>query len=198
VPTTYTLADIDATNLLARVMAAHYPRLHDAGVRVGILFARNADGPALKRGGYEVLAYVRPVPLRDRLTKGYDAELVIDGGEWERLRPRQQESLCHHELGHLDTIDLTPAEMKAREGDESVAWRTDGLGRPKLKRVPGDWIGGDGFDETVAVYGADAIEYEAIARCKAKADAARNAADRAGGPAGPFDDGDDDTGAEVA
>lgn len=175
--TTYTLADTDVTNLLARVMALRFPRLADAGVKVGVLLARNADGPALKRNGYEVLAMIKPVPLKDRLTKGYDAELVIDGGEYERLRERQQESLLHHELSHIDTVDLTPAEMKAREEDESVTWKTDDLGRPKLKGVPGDWHCGDGFEQTVAIYGGDAIEYENIRRCQRRADAARAAGD---------------------
>jgi hypothetical protein len=174
-PTTYTMADTDVTNLLLRVMARRCPRLHDAGVKVGVLMARNPDGPPLKRGGYEVLAMIKPVPLKDRLTKGYDAELVIDGGEYERLRGRQQEALLAHQLAHIDTIDLTPAEMRAREQDETVTWKTDDLGRPKLKSVPGDWQAGDGFKQVVAEYGSDAIEYENIARCRAKADAAKRA-----------------------
>jgi hypothetical protein len=46
---------------------------------------------------------------------------------------------------------------------------------PKLKSVPGDWIAGDGFKAVVAEYGTDAIEYEMLARCKARADAAKRA-----------------------
>jgi hypothetical protein len=174
-PTTFSMADADVVNLIARVMARRYPRLHDAGVKVGTLLARNPDGPPIKSGGYEVLATIKPVPLKDRLTKGYDAELLIDGGEYERLRSRQQEALIAHELAHIDTVDLTPAELKAREGDDSVTWKTDDLGRPKLKSVPGDWIAGDGFKAVVAEYGTDAIEYEMLARCKARADAAKRA-----------------------
>jgi hypothetical protein len=172
------MADADVQNLLAQVMAEHYPRLHEAGVKVGILMARNTEGPALKRGGYEVLAMIKPVPLKDRLTKGYDAELLIDAREYEEFRERRRESLLHHELGHIDTVDLTPAEMKAREEDESVTWKTDDLGRPKLKSVPGNWNCGDGFVRTVAEYGTDAVEYENIRRCQARADAARREGDR--------------------
>ncbi len=174
-PTTFALADTDVVNLLLRVMARRYPRLHDAGLRVGVLMARNPDGPPIKSGGYEVLAHIKPVPLKDRLTKGYDAELLIDWSEYERLRGRQQEALLAHALARLDTVDLTPAEMRAREEDESVTWKTDDLGRPKLKSVPGDWQAGDGFKQVVAEYGSDAIEFELLARCKAKADQAKRA-----------------------
>ena len=170
-PTTYSMADADVTNLLAEVMARRHPRLHEAGVKVGVLMARNPDGPALKRGGYEVLAMIKPVPLKDRLTKSYDAELVIDDGEYLRLRPRQQESLLAHELSHIDTVDLTPAERRGRD-DEEVTWKTDDLGRPKLVSVPGDWNAGDGFAAVVAEYGedAEAIDQEQAAD-NARADA---------------------------
>jgi hypothetical protein len=168
-PTTYTLADADVTNLLYRVMSQRHPRLADAEVKVGILMARNADGPALMRGGYETLGYIKPVPLKDRLTKGYDAELVIDAATYENLRSRQQESFLSHELSHINTIDDDESQ------DERVTWKTDDLGRPKLKSVPGDWNAGDGFAQNIAHYGADAIEYEIIARCKSRADQARRA-----------------------
>jgi hypothetical protein len=176
-PTTYTMADTDAVNLMNRVIARRFPRLFDAAVKVGVLFARNPDGPALKHGGYEVLAHIRPVSLKDRLTKGYDAELVIDAAEYERLRPRQQEALFAHELRHIDTIDRGENDPDEDEGDGAsrVTWKTDDLGRPRLKSVPGDWNGSDGFADVVAEYGSDAIEYENIARCKARADRARSA-----------------------
>lgn len=177
-PTTYHLADADVRNLLEQVMFEHHPRLHEAGVRVGVLFARNPDGPALKRNGYEVLAMIKPVPLKDRLTKGYDAELVIDGGEFETLKPRQQESTLHHELAHIDRVDLSPQELAARDEGDECSWKVDDLGRPKLRSVPGSWNAGDGHTSTVEIYGADAIEYELLARCKARADRARREAER--------------------
>lgn len=167
-PTTYTLADPDVLSLVSRVMKRRYPRLAKAEVAVGVLMARNDDGPAIKRNGYEVLACIKPVPLKDRLTKEYDAELVIDGAEYEKLRPRQQEALVAHELAHIDTVDDDESD------DETVTWKTDDLGRPKLKSVPGDWHAGDGFADVVAEYGTDAIEFELLSRCKARADRARH------------------------
>lgn len=177
-PTTYTLADLDVTNLLARVMARRYPRLHDAGVKVGVLMARNPDGPAIKRNGYAVLGHIKPVPLKDRLTKGYDAELVIDAREYEDLRPRQQEAFIAHELRHIDTIDRDGEAEEDDDTDTLATWKTDDLGRPKLKSVPGDWGDSDGFEDVVAEYGDDAIEYEILARCKSRADAAKRRGQR--------------------
>lgn len=171
-PTTYTLADADVKGLLARLIERHFPRLRDAEVRVGVLMARNPDGPPLKRGGHAVLAMIKPVPLKDRLTKGYDAELVIDAADFERLRPRQQESTLAHELRHIDTIDRGDDEG-GDEDDDRVTWKTDDLGRPKLRSVPGDWQAGDGFAANVAEYGLDAIEYENLSRCRARAEQSR-------------------------
>jgi hypothetical protein len=175
-PTTYTLADADVKDLLARPIARRFPRLAGAEVRVGVLMARNPDGHPLKRGGYPVLAMIRPVPLKDRLTKGYDAELVVDAADYERLRPRQRESLLAHELRHLDTVDRV--KDRGDEDDDRVTWKTDDLGRPKLRGVPGDWNAGDGFVANVAEYGSDAIEYELLSRCKGRADRARAEGER--------------------
>lgn len=176
-PTTYSIADPDVTDLLARVMARYHPRLNDAGVKVGVLFAHNSDGPAIKKGGYEVLACVKSVSLKDRLTKGYDAELLIDGGDYERLREGQRAALCDHVLSQLDTIDRGEDD----EGDgDLVSWKTDDIGRPKLRAVPGNWHAGVGFNAVIARHGSDAIEYENLSRCKAHADAARRQAERDG------------------
>lgn len=122
-----------------------------------------------------MLAHIRPVPLKDRLTKEYDAELVIDGAEYEQLRPGQREALLDHMLSGIDTVDRgedDPDEDQG-EGASKVTWRVDDLGRPKLKTVIGDWHAGPGYAEVVARHGTDAIEYELLSRCKARADAAR-------------------------
>lgn len=163
-PTTYCLPDPDVTNVMLRVMAAHHPRLHDAGVKVGILLAHNADGPAVKHGGYPALACIKPVALKDRVTKGYDAEMVIDASAYLDLRPGQQEALMDHELSHLDTVDLPPDQMKARDAGDEVSWKTDDLGRPKLRSIKGDWSAGDGFAAVIQRHGPDAIEFENLAR----------------------------------
>jgi hypothetical protein len=182
--TTYTMADRDLTTLLARTMAKRHPRLYDAGVRVGVLLAHNPDVPPIKHGGHPVLAKIKPVPLKDRLLKGIDAELVIDAAEYERLRERQKEALLSHELSHIDTIDRGEGDSDEDQGEgaSKVTWKVDDLGRPKLKSVPGDFDAGDCFLQVISYYGDDAIEYEMLRRCKGRADRAR-----AAGEQGDFD-----------
>lgn len=181
-PTTYTLADDDVLTLVARVMRLHHPRLREAEVRVGVLMAANSDGPAIKRNGYPVIATIKVVPLKDRVTKGYDAELLIDRHDWDDFRDEQMLALADHELSHIDTIDLSPSQLRAARQEDAKAptWKLDDLGRPKLKTVPGDWDAGDGFSAVVARHGPHAVEYVNLTRAKARADAARSAGERGG------------------
>lgn len=169
-PTTFSLADPDVVNLVGEVMAEFHPALAEAGVRVGVLMAANPDGVAIKHGGYPVLACVKVVPLKDRLTKGYDAEMLIDLGEWAQMTDRHHRAVIDHELSHLVRVANTKAD--AEEGD--VPWATDDLGRPKLKTRNGDWAAGDGFAAVVARHGEFAAEYLNLEKAKALADAARS------------------------
>lgn len=174
-PTSYSLADADTRNELARVMQRYHERLHTAQVRVAVLMARNPDGSAVKHGGYPALATIKPLPLKDRVLKDADALLVIDEDEWYDLKPAQRVALLDHELSHLDTIDRDENDPNedTGEGASKVTWKTDDIGRPRLKSVKGDWQAGDGFAAVVARHGASAIEFESLSRCKHRADTAR-------------------------
>lgn len=176
--TTYQHADEDVKELIASVMATYHPRLEKASVKIGALFALNPDGDAVKHAGYAALAKIKPVALKDRVAKEYDAELIIDEKAYRDLNDAQRESLIDHELSHIDTID-EPEDEAARarfvDGESAPTWRTDDLGRPKLRSVSGDWNVGDGFTQVVARHGEMAIEYENIRLAKGRADAARSA-----------------------
>ena len=74
--TTYRKADDDIVELLATVMREHHPDLHEAGVWVGVVEAHNPDGDAVKHGGYPAFACVKIVSPRDRVSKGYDVEML--------------------------------------------------------------------------------------------------------------------------
>jgi hypothetical protein len=167
VPTTFSLPDPDVTELLAEQMLLHHPRLRKAGVKVGVLLANNPDGPALKRQGYPVLAMVKVVALRDRLTKGYDAELQIDLHAWGELTPAAQAACLDHELSHLDLCDVPASQLRAVQADDPDAptWRLDDLGRPKLRSVPGDWASSDGFRSVCERHGRAAVEMLSLERC---------------------------------
>lgn len=182
--TSWHKADAEVTAVLDLMRREHHPRLTEAGVRVCVLMGFNPEGDAITHGGYPAAAKVKVVALKDRITKGYDAEMHIDERVWHELTDALRASLIDHELCHLDTVDLSPKELAAaREnyGSNAPTWRTDDIGRPKLRSVPGDWNTGDGFKAVIARHGLNAIEYRNIAAAKQAADQARTAgeADRA-------------------
>lgn len=154
-----------------RLRDAH-PEMFAVGVRVGVLMALAEDGPAVRHGGYPAAATVRVVPHKDRVTKGYDAEMVIDQDVWDGLRPRQQQALISHELAHL--VLVQKVDQKTGQGKPQFDWG----GRPKLRTRPGDWSAGDGFGEIVREFGEDAIEFENLKRCYHHAESHREAGER--------------------
>ena len=125
--TTYQRADDNVWKLLDRVMKAHHHRLQDAGVRVGILFATNPDGDPVKHGGYPALAKIKPVSLKDRVSKAFDAELIIDESAFRQLRDEQREALIDHELSHINTVDLSPDELAAARHEDELPHAADAV-----------------------------------------------------------------------
>jgi hypothetical protein len=168
--TTYQMAESDVTEMLQNVMVAFHPELVEADTKVGCLMAENPDGDPVKHGGYPALAAIKVVTLRDRVSKGYDAEMVIDRHEWDQMTDEHREALLDHELSHLVRVPNTKDERE----DGELDWKVDDLGRPKLKLRPGDWSAGDGFKAVVARHGRFAAEYLNIQKAKAMADAARD------------------------
>ena len=160
--------DEDVVQMLRHVMDKWHQPLAQLQVRVGILLATNPEGGgAVKHGGYPAMATIKPTSLKDRVSKGYDAELVIDGEIWDQLAEETKAALIDHELSHI-----TPVVKKGVDG--KLAPQLDDLGRPKLKSVKGDWNCGDGFKHVVSRHGADAVEFENIRRAHAIAVAAAN------------------------
>lgn len=170
-PTVYSNGSADMYAAVAARLKAAEPELAAAGVKVGVLLASNPDGPAVKHGGYPCSATIRVVSARDRVAKGYDAELTIDDTVWAELSPTGREALVAHELRHLR---LVPAKVKkGQEPDpDAPAWQVDDLGRPKLKAVPADWNAGDGFAEIVAEFGESAVELASLRAVVARAEGA--------------------------
>lgn len=183
-PTTFQIADEECTQQLGKVMERHHPRLAEAGVKVGVLMAFNPEGDAVRHGGYPAFASIRVVALRDRVTKGYDAEMLIDETQWQSMSEAHRAALLDHELSHLSLVPMSAKQLAEARANNSAApdWKLDDLGRPKLKLVKGDWNAGDGFRDVVARHGKVAIEFANIASAKAMADAA------ASGEAGNGDD----------
>lgn len=163
--TAYQTADGDVRKVVNEAIDSFHKRLRDVNLELGVLVAQNLSGPGVRHNGYPALATIRVVPLKDRVTKGYDAELLIDEREWNSMRPQHRLALCDHELTHLVIVkDKKSGEVKR-----------DDLGRPKLKTQKGDWNGGDGFAEVVERHGDFAVEFLNAQRAftKAKSAAAR-------------------------
>lgn len=167
--TVYSVAtdDDDITGYVRDRLRSHHQEMAELGVRVGVLWAENEDGDALTHGGYPAAAKIKVVPQRDRITKGYDAELLVDRKWWEDESPRRRRALVAHELRHL--------KLAKKDIRGAMRVQYDDNGRPKLKTVPGDWNGGDGFYEIVREFGADAVEYLNALSVWAKADGAERA-----------------------
>lgn len=178
-PTTFHKAEPATTDLLREVVYDHHRDLHTAGVQIGVIVCENPDGDALKHHGTPAFANIRVVSPVDRVGKGYDAELRIDGGKWERLHHARRVALLDHELSHLKlkkswSVAILDAN-KEPTGETELRWDTDDAGRPQLKTIPGDWETSDGFVAVVARHGLDAIEYASIDQAKRFADEARRA-----------------------
>lgn len=175
-PTTYRLADPgdQVRELLAAVMEEHHPDLHTAGVKVGVLMAFNAEGDAVKASGYPALATMKPCNARERASKDYDCELVVDEIAYRDLRDRQRAALLDHELSHVALVPLSVKELQAAQAYDAAApwWKLDDTGRPRLKSVKGDWMAGDGFAAVIERHGEHAAEFLNLERCWRRAEQA--------------------------
>lgn len=97
-PTTYTKASDATVALLNHTIEMFHKPLKQHKVLIGVLIAANPDGPAISHAGYQAAAKIKVVPLKDRLTKGYDAELLIDHDHWKECKEEHQIALLDHEL----------------------------------------------------------------------------------------------------
>jgi hypothetical protein len=163
VPVMYDQADDDVMSLLKEAMSAWHPALLRLHVRVGVLMASSStDAPPVRHGGYPAAATIRVVSLKDRVSKPYEAEMVIDAQWWREQDKSVQTALMDHELSHLSLVARKP---KKGEDDNGPLYKYDGLGRPCLKLRKGDWNGGDGFESVVERHGEAAVELKNVEQC---------------------------------
>jgi hypothetical protein len=167
--TSFQMADSTVTELVEKIMKLNHPLLVEADVKVGVLMCFNPDGGAIKHAGYPALACVKVVSLKDRITKGFDVEMMIDQSEWNDLTANQKVAVVDHELTHVNRVPNSPKAIKAGES----AWKTDDIDRPMIKLRKGDINIGDGFADVIARHGDDAVEYINIRRGIAFANGAK-------------------------
>lgn len=150
----YRKASAEVNQIVEQMLEKYHGPLRDAGVQIECLFAfaltdDNGDstGPALKLGGYPCNAVVRILNLKDRTVGRGDAEIVIDGDQWDTWDDEQKRALIDHEIEHL--------ELKT--DDEGVI--RDDLGRPKLRLRKHDVHFG-WFDSIARRHGAASFEVQ--------------------------------------
>ena len=154
-PVTFDQAPAHVHDMAREVLMQYHPELNfsrdpenPAWVKLCILFASNGaeeDEPAVKCHGYPAQAVISIIPLKQRVDKRADAEIVIDEKNWNDLTEPQQRALLDHEISHL--------EIKLKDG----FIETDDIGRPKLKLKLHDFDFG-GFRSVAKRHGEDAPE----------------------------------------
>lgn len=182
-PRTYWKAKADDSvhSDVERVIKAWHKDLADNKVKVGIIFAYDPKGPAVVHGGYPAYATVRILSMRDRVSKDYDVEVLIDAELWKSSEQAHKDAILDHEFSHVevkrhkpkkkpkrrpeedefDTLGEDPpdtVETQENEEEELGEVMLDDNGRPMLKTRKGDWNGGDGFKAVAARHGDFAIE----------------------------------------
>lgn len=149
--------DNGAIGLLAdEIIGQFRGELRDAGLKIDILKAyasrnENGDptGPAIKLHGQACHAIVRIIGLKDRAKGHGDAEITVDGDEWNLFGEMGQRAILHHEIEHL--VLVTDAK--------SGAVKRDDLDRPKLRMRLHDHQFG-WFDNVARIYRENAIEVQ--------------------------------------
>ena len=176
-----------ANLVLNEAIRLYAPDLLAAGVRVGLRFCTNSDGDAVTHGGYPCFAKIAIVPAKWRLSVPWDAVIEVDQTEYSDAEHASRLALFHHELNHLKVVEASgrigmeadykqACELAQLKGDSPpdppVWWKTDYLGRPKLKTRKGDWNVGDGFCSVIEQHGPGSIEYQNIKKASKIADEA--------------------------
>jgi hypothetical protein len=54
------------------------------------------------------------VPLKDRLTKSYDAEMMVSRDDWNLMNEAHRLALLDHELSHLEPVKRKAKRPKGR------------------------------------------------------------------------------------
>lgn len=153
---TYERADKSVQNEVHRVMAKYHGPKAESGVRVQVLMAsaaRDANGdptgPAIRVNGYPAVACIRILSLKDRVARGFDAEMQLDADAWQEKSEAEQEAVIDHELTHL--------ELVTKEG----AVQRDDADRPRLRIRKHDRFCGF-FDVVAARHGEASVEIQTV------------------------------------
>lgn len=130
---TYKPADKSVSDTATRLIRQYHEPLAKAEVKIDFLFAYPDldanDEPindAITHGGYPAHGLCRLVNLKDRAKGNGDAEITLDGPNWERMSEKEQEALLDHEIYHLTlgkgVDDLSRPKLRMRKHDVQIGW----------------------------------------------------------------------------
>jgi hypothetical protein len=181
----FTPAHESVHNLVNHAIRQWYPELLKAKVEIGVLFAISAreTQPALKENGHPVPGTIKIVSPKDRISKKYDVELILDGDEWGSDSAQHQLAKIDSFLARLEikkpkpkkpkkskaTVHGNDEENQQHQPDEFMV---DDAGRPKLRLRKGDWNAGYGSREVVERHGQFAPEVLSLDKAQAVVQAA--------------------------
>ena len=151
----YQLAEKPVFQMAAGIIKRHHQDLHAIGVKIDILFAfaledseGNKKTPTLSHQGYPANGIAKILNLKDRLCRGYDAEIILDGDAWAGLTDNQKLAILDHEITHF---------VVKRNSDGNVI--RDYMERPRLMMKKHERQFG-WFDSIAARYGRDSAEVQ--------------------------------------
>jgi hypothetical protein len=180
----YFKADSSVVAVVNEAIKKWHPELSKAQIQIGILFAVSGkdDQPAIKEAGHPVDGIIKIVTLKDRVTKGFDAEMILDGDSWKQMGDDDRLAFIDHLLSRLELKkpkkkkdkknDAVHGDDEEQEEFEESEFLQDDIGRPVLKTRKWDWNAGFGFREVVERHGAHAPECHHLNHAKSIVDSA--------------------------
>ncbi len=104
----YQKANKETLAVVSKTMGQFYGGLRDADVQVQTLMAYpnrddNGDptGPAIVVNGSPAVACIKILNLKQRVARGFDVELTLDGDQWTEKSDEERTAIADHELRHL-------------------------------------------------------------------------------------------------
>jgi hypothetical protein len=178
----YIPANADVLALVKKVAGEWHPDLIKAQAEFGVLLvlAASETQPAVKENGHAVEGTIKIVAPKDRITKKFDVEILLDGDEWKTDREEHKVAKIDHLLSRLEVKKPRPKKKKGggavhgsdeeREAHQEAEFAMDDYGRPQLKLRKGDWNVGYGFADVVKRHGNFAPEVKALDKARAVVD----------------------------
>ncbi len=111
------VADDKVMALARKVMTDCHPELVRAKVDLGVTFALSAKEaqPALKEHGQATFGLTRIVAAKDRIRKGIDIELWLDGDEWGTDTEDARWAKLDHLLQRIEVKKPKPKKSKKKK-----------------------------------------------------------------------------------